>query len=64
MGGLFGLFVIYCLTAIVLFVVGIIQIIIKSSRNEPVKPGLKLLIISVIMVVIGFGACAVLLANS
>jgi hypothetical protein len=64
MGGLFLLFVIYCLTAIVLFVVGIIQIIIKSSRNEPVKPGLKLLIISVIMVVIGFGACAVLLANS
>ncbi|MBE5318362.1 hypothetical protein IM793_04275 [Pedobacter sp. MR2016-19] len=64
MGGLFGLFVIYCLTAIVLFVVGLIQIIIKSSRNEPVKPGLKLLIISVIMVVIGFGACAVLLANS
>ncbi|RLJ79865.1 hypothetical protein [Pedobacter alluvionis] len=64
MDGLFGLFVIYCLTAIVLFVVGLIQIIIKSSRNEPVKPGLKLLIISVIMVVIGFGACAVLLANS
>ncbi|RBQ08857.1 hypothetical protein [Pedobacter miscanthi] len=64
MGGLFGLFVIYCLTAIVLFVVGIIQVIIKSSRNEPVKPGLNLIIISVIMVVIGFGACAVLLANS
>ncbi|WP_316844218.1 hypothetical protein [Pedobacter psychrodurus] len=64
MGGLFGLLVIYALTAIVLFVVGIIQIIIKSSRNEPVKSGLKLVIISVIMVVIGFGACAVLLANS
>jgi len=64
MGGLFVLFIVYCLTAVVLFVVGIIQIIIKSSRNEPVKPGLKLLIISVIMVVIGFGACAVLLANS
>ncbi|WP_412467791.1 hypothetical protein [Pedobacter sp. KLB.chiD] len=64
MGGLFGLFVIYVLTAIVLFVVGIIQIIVKSSRNEPVKPGLKLLIISVIMAVIGFGACAVLLFNS
>jgi len=62
--GLFGLLIIYCLTTVVLFVVGIIQIIIKSSRNEPVKPGLKLLIISVIMVVIGFGACAVLLANS
>ncbi len=64
MDGLFVLFIVYCLTAVVLFVVGIIQIIIKSSRNEPVKPGLKLLIISVIMVIIGFGACAVLLANS
>jgi succinate dehydrogenase hydrophobic anchor subunit len=64
MGGLFVLFVIYCLTAIVLFIVGLIQVIIKSSRNEPVKSGLKLIIISVIMVVIGFGACAVLLANS
>ncbi|MFD2582070.1 hypothetical protein ACFSR6_06195 [Pedobacter vanadiisoli] len=64
MGGLFVLLIVYCLTAVVLFVVGIIQIIIKSSRNEPVKPGLKLLIISVIMVVIGFGACAVLLVNS
>ncbi|CAH0158997.1 hypothetical protein J7E50_16430 [Pedobacter sp. ISL-68] len=64
MEGLFGLFIVYCLTAVVLFVVGIIQIIIKSSRNEPVKSGLKLLIISVIMMVIGFGACAVLLFNS
>lgn len=64
MGGLFLLLIIYCLTVIVLFVVGIIQVIVKSSRNEPVKPGLKLIIISVIMVVIGFGACAVLLANS
>ncbi|TBO41149.1 hypothetical protein [Pedobacter kyonggii] len=64
MEGLFGLFIVYCLTAVVLFVVGIIQIIIKSSRKEPVKFGLKLLIISVIMMVIGFGACAVLLFNS
>ena len=64
MEGLFVLLIVYCLIAVVLFVVRIIQIIIKSSRNEPIKPGLKLLIISVIMVVIGFGACAVLLANS
>jgi hypothetical protein len=64
MEGLFGLFIVYCLTAVVLFVVGIIQVIIKSSRNEPVKSGLKLLIISVIMMMIGFGACAVLLFNS
>jgi len=54
----------YGLTAIVLFIVGIIQVIIKSTNNEPVKSGLKLIIISVIMVVIGFGACAVILSQS
>jgi len=54
----------YGLTAIVLFIVGIIQVIIKSTNNESVKPGLKLIIISVIMVVIGFGACAVILSQS
>lgn len=48
----------------VLFVVGIIMMIVAASNNTPVKPGLKLLIASVIMVVIGFGACAVILANS
>lgn len=48
----------------VLFVVGIIMMIAAASNNSPVKPGLKLLIASVIMVVIGFGACAVILANS
>ncbi|PWS26549.1 hypothetical protein DHW03_17405 [Pedobacter yonginense] len=54
----------YALTAIVLFIVGLIQVIVKSSNNEPVKSGLKLIIISVIMVVIGFGACAVILSVS
>ncbi|MBC6111201.1 hypothetical protein ACFOG5_09580 [Pedobacter fastidiosus] len=54
----------YALTAIVLFIVGVIQVIMKSTNNEPVKPGLKLIIISVIMVVIGFGACAVILSQS
>ncbi|MFD2337501.1 hypothetical protein ACFSNA_13970 [Pedobacter mendelii] len=60
---LIGFLILYCFAAIVLFVVGIIMMIVASSNNTPVKPGLRLLIISVIMVVIGFGACAVLLAN-
>ncbi|MFC3363416.1 hypothetical protein ACFOG5_09575 [Pedobacter fastidiosus] len=46
-----------------MFVVGIIQIIIKAANNKPLKPGLNLVIISVVMLVIGAGACAVILSN-
>lgn len=56
--------ILYILAAVVLFIVGIIMMIVASSNNVSVKPGLRLLIISVVMVVIGFGACAVILANS
>ncbi|MFC3559724.1 hypothetical protein [Pedobacter jamesrossensis] len=61
---LFFFLILYALATVVLFVVGIIMMIIASSNNTSVKPGLKLLIASVIMVLIGFGACAVILANS
>ncbi|RNL54155.1 hypothetical protein [Pedobacter jejuensis] len=57
------LLLLYGLAIVVLFVTGIIMMIVSSSNNTSVKPGLKLLIASVIMVVIGLGACAVLLAN-
>lgn len=57
------IFILYWVVAVLLFVIGIIQIIIKSVKNQPVKPGLKLVIASVIMVVIGAGACAVILSN-
>jgi len=58
-----GLFIIYWVAAVLLFVIGIIQIIIKATKNQPVKSGLKLVIASVIMLVIGAGACAVILSN-
>ncbi len=58
-----GLFIIYWVAAVLLFVIGIIQIIIKAAKNQPVKSGLKLVIASVIMLVIGAGACAVILSN-
>ena len=61
---LFFLLILYGLATVILFVVGLIMMIVAASNNMPVKPGLKLLIASVIMVVIGFGACAVILANS
>ncbi|RYD78678.1 MAG: hypothetical protein EOP55_06565 [Sphingobacteriales bacterium] len=61
---LFLLLILYGLATVVLFVVGIIMMIVASSNNASIKPGLRLLIASVIMVVIGLGACAVILANS
>ncbi len=57
------LFIVYWGAVVVLFVVGVIQVIIKATKNESVKPGLKLIIASIIMVVIGAGACAVILSN-
>lgn len=56
-------FIIYWLIVVVVFLVGIIQLIAKSAKNQPVKPALKLIIASVIMLVIGAGACAVILSN-
>ncbi|WP_145856204.1 hypothetical protein [Pedobacter suwonensis] len=58
-----GIFIIYWVIAVVLFVIGIAQIIMKAVRNQPIKPGLQLVIASVIMLVIGAGACAVILSN-
>ncbi|MGM9477486.1 hypothetical protein ACS5PU_13690 [Pedobacter sp. GSP4] len=57
------IFILYWIAAALLFAIGIIQVIVKAARNQPVKPGLKLVIASVIMVVIGAGACAVILSN-
>ena len=58
-----GLFIVYWVVVALLFVIGIIQIIVKAANNQPVKPGLKLVIASVIMLVIGAGTCAVILSN-
>jgi len=63
MEGVIVLSIVYWFAAGVLFLIGLIQLIVKSSRNEPLKPALKLLIISVVMLVIGVGACAVILGG-
>ena len=55
--------IIYWFAVAVLFVVGVILVIVKSVKNEPLKPGLMLILVSVIMLVIGGGACAVILSN-
>jgi len=58
-----GIFILYWIIVAILFIVGVIQIIIKAANNKPLKPGLNLIIISVVMLVIGAGACAVILSN-
>ncbi|GGI24252.1 hypothetical protein [Pedobacter mendelii] len=57
------IFIVYWLLVAVLFIIGIVQLIIKSVKNQPIKPALKLIIASVILVVIGAGACAIMLSN-
>ena len=56
-------FLLYWAAVAILLLVGFIQLIVKSVKNEPLKPALRLLIIGVILVVIGAGACAVILSN-
>jgi hypothetical protein len=57
------LLIFYALAIVGLFIGGIITIIVNSSRNQPVKPGVQMIIASVIMVIVGFGACVALMAN-
>jgi hypothetical protein len=47
----------------IIFLIGLIKLIIAASNGGPAKSGLRLLIISIIMVVIGAGACAMMLSN-
>jgi len=61
--GLMILIIIYWIAVAVIFFVGLVMLIVKSSKNLPLKPALRLLIISVIMLVIGVGACAVILSG-
>ena len=61
--GLAILSIIYWIAVAIIFLVGLIMLIVKSSKNEPLKPAIKLLILSVIMLVIGVGACAVILSG-
>jgi hypothetical protein len=57
------LIILYWLVIGVLFLIGLIQLIVKSYKSEPLKPALNLLIISVVMLVIGAGACALILSG-
>jgi hypothetical protein len=55
--------IIYWIAVVIIFLTGLVMLIIKSSNNLPLKPALRLLIISVVLLVIGVGACAAILGS-
>lgn len=57
------LIIIYWIAVAIIFFVGLVMLIVKSSKNLPLRPALNMLIISVVMLVIGVGACAVILSG-
>ena len=63
MEGIGFLFIAYWIAAVIIFLVGLIKLIIAVSNSEPVKSGLTLMIVAIIMVIIGAGACAMMLTG-
>lgn len=63
MEGIVVLSILYWVAVGVILLIGIIKVIAASINNTPTKPGLKLVIASVIMLVIGVGACAAILGG-
>ncbi len=58
-----ALFLVYWVAVGLLLLVGFIRLIVDAVNNKPLKPALTLLIIGVILIVVGAGACAVILSN-
>ncbi|WP_448104677.1 hypothetical protein [Pedobacter panaciterrae] len=58
-----ALLLLYWAAVAIIFIVGIIIMIVATANNKPVKPGLRLVILSVILLVIGAGACAIMLSG-
>lgn len=46
-----------------LLVIGFVMLIANAVANKPLKMALRMLIAGVILIVIGAGACAVMLSN-
>jgi hypothetical protein len=55
--------ILYWIAAGLMLLIGIIKIIIAAANSQPAKAGLKLVITSVIMLVVGVGACALILGG-
>jgi hypothetical protein len=63
MGWFIVLCILYWLAVAGILLIGLIKLGVSSSKNEPVKPALRLIIISLVMLVIGVGACAAILTG-
>lgn len=50
--GLAVISIFYWIAVAIIFLIGLVMLIVKSSNNLPLKPALRLLIISVVMLVI------------
>lgn len=55
--------ILYWIAVAIMFLVGLGQLIFVKKTDQNKTPGLKLLIVTVIMVVIGGGACLMLLSG-
>jgi hypothetical protein len=55
--------IIYWISVVVIFFIGLIRLIINAMNKQPVQGALKLVILSVVMVVIGAGACALMMSG-
>nr|WP_121269152.1 hypothetical protein [Pedobacter schmidteae] len=58
-----AVFLLYWVAVGILLLVGFIQLIVKAVKDQPLKPALRLLIIGVILLVVGAGACVAILSN-
>ncbi|SMD06430.1 hypothetical protein [Pedobacter africanus] len=58
-----AVFLLYWVAVGILLLIGFIQLIVKAVNDQPLKPALRLLIIGVILLVVGAGACVAILSN-
>jgi bacteriorhodopsin len=63
MDGILVLSLVYWAAVAVIFLIGLIRLMVLLAKQQPVKPALILLLIAVIMLVIGIGACAAMLSG-
>lgn len=63
MEGIVVLSIVYWIAVGIIFLIGLIKIIVASVNNQPPKPGLKLIIAAIIMLVIGAGACVAIVSG-
>lgn len=57
------LLIAYWIGVLVLLLVGLIKLIAAAVQQKPYKPGLKILLVGIVLLVIGAGACAAMIGG-